>query len=175
MPREVVTVQVGQCGNQIGLRFWELALKEHSAANTGNLFSPAMSTFFRNVESRTGDELSAEGVAISRLKARAVLIDMEEGVVSASMRSAVGELFDPRCVLTDVSGAGNNFGHGFSFYGQKHREQISEKIRKAIEACDSPQSFFCVFSLGGGSGSGLGSYTLGMLDDLFPEISRTFT
>eukprot|EP00958_Prasinococcus_capsulatus_P007950 scaffold742_cov395-Prasinococcus_capsulatus_cf.AAC.27 len=33
MPREIVTVQVGQCGNQIGCRFWEMALAEHAAIN----------------------------------------------------------------------------------------------------------------------------------------------
>ena len=27
MVREVITVQVGQCGNQIGSRFWDLALR----------------------------------------------------------------------------------------------------------------------------------------------------
>ena len=26
-------VQVGQCGNQIGCRFWDLALREHAMAN----------------------------------------------------------------------------------------------------------------------------------------------
>lgn len=29
MPREIVTLQVGQCGNQIGSRLWDLALCEH--------------------------------------------------------------------------------------------------------------------------------------------------
>ncbi len=29
MPREIVTIQVGQCGNQIGRQFWHEALKEH--------------------------------------------------------------------------------------------------------------------------------------------------
>ena len=33
MPRELITVQIGQCGNQIGCKFWEMALKEHAAAN----------------------------------------------------------------------------------------------------------------------------------------------
>ena len=28
MPGEMVTLQIGQCGNQVGLRFWELALRE---------------------------------------------------------------------------------------------------------------------------------------------------
>lgn len=30
MPRELITVQVGQCGNQIGRQFWQLALEEHA-------------------------------------------------------------------------------------------------------------------------------------------------
>ena len=167
-----MTVQVGQCGNQIGLRFWELAVKEHASLGDGNRFLPSMSTFFRHVDSRTGEELSSEGVPISRLKARAVLIDMEEGVVNSSLKSAVGELFDPATILTDVSGAGNNFAHGFSYYGEKYGEQISDRVRKAVETCDSPQSFFCAFSLGGGTGSGLGAFSLGVLDDLFPDIAR---
>ena len=172
MPREVVTVQVGQCGNQIGLRFWELAVKEHASLGEKSRFLPSMSTFFRNVDSRSGEEFKSEGVQISRLKARAVLIDMEEGVVNASLKSPVGELFDPATILTDVSGAGNNFAHGFSHYGNMYREQISDRVRKSIEVCDSPLSFFCAFSLGGGTGSGLGAFTLGVLDDLFPDISR---
>ncbi len=33
MPRELITIQVGQCGNQIGLKFWELLLEEHAKYN----------------------------------------------------------------------------------------------------------------------------------------------
>eukprot|EP00965_Chrysotila_dentata_P110357 3645921-Pleurochrysis_carterae.AAC.1 len=38
MPREIVTVQVGQCGNQMGHRFWELLLREHAANNEGGCY-----------------------------------------------------------------------------------------------------------------------------------------
>jgi hypothetical protein len=51
MPRELVTVQVGQCGNQIGCRFWELALREHAAHNAKGVYDEAISSFFRNVDS----------------------------------------------------------------------------------------------------------------------------
>lgn len=43
MPRELITVQVGQCGNQIGCKFWELALKEHAAYNPAGLYDDAIS------------------------------------------------------------------------------------------------------------------------------------
>ena len=39
---------------------------------------------------------------ISALRARAVLVDMEEGVLGQVMRSPLGELFEPRQVLSDV-------------------------------------------------------------------------
>ncbi len=50
MPRELITVQVGQCGNQIGMRFWDLALREHSKYS--NIYDDALSSFFRNVSSK---------------------------------------------------------------------------------------------------------------------------
>ena len=43
MPRELVTIQVGQCGNQVGFRFWELALREHAAYNTKGVYDEALS------------------------------------------------------------------------------------------------------------------------------------
>jgi tubulin epsilon len=43
MPREVVTVQVGQCGNQIGCRFWEMALREHAAHSPDGVYDAALS------------------------------------------------------------------------------------------------------------------------------------
>ena len=46
-----VVVQVGQCGNQIGCRFWDLALREHAAVNHKGLYDEPISTFFRNVVS----------------------------------------------------------------------------------------------------------------------------
>lgn len=44
--------QVGQCGNQIGCRFWEMALKEHAATSKDACYDEPLSSFFRNVEAR---------------------------------------------------------------------------------------------------------------------------
>lgn len=38
-----MTIQVGQCGNQIGCRFWELALREHAAYNAKGVFDEPLS------------------------------------------------------------------------------------------------------------------------------------
>jgi tubulin epsilon len=62
-----------------------------------------------------------------------------------------------------VSGAGNNWAHGHYGYGPKYREVLTERIGKAVEQCDSLQSFFLMHSLGGGTGSGLGTYIIGRI------------
>lgn len=37
MPREIITLQVGQCGNQIGSEFWKQLCSEHGIAPNGQL------------------------------------------------------------------------------------------------------------------------------------------
>jgi len=34
--REIVHIQAGQCGNQIGAKFWEIISDEHGIEPTGN-------------------------------------------------------------------------------------------------------------------------------------------
>ncbi len=72
----------------------------------------------------------------------------------------MGELFEDKQFLKDVSGAGNNWSEGFCFYGPKYEETLLEKLRKATEKCDSLQCFFMMHSLGGGTGSGVGTYLM---------------
>ena len=182
MPREIITLQVGQCGNQIGCRFWELALREHSTKSKRKaLYDESMSTFFRNTDGKgrsfflhnqllspshthtlthTDRDMSASSSSssssssskINQLRARAVLIDMEEGVVNRVMRSPLGELFrgDTQSI-TAPSGAGNNWAYGHMVCGPDFDEEIFEKIRRQAESCDSLQSFFIHHSLGGGA------------------------
>ena len=185
MPREIITVCVGQCGNQIGRSFWSRALHEHAAnaryqqfssgshgpVHQGAVFEESMSTFFRNVNVSSKVELQA-GSEISDLQARACLVDMESGVLSETMRGPLRSLFSSRQMLSDVSGAGNNWAHGYCEYGSKYATDLAELLRSQAEPCDSPQSFFLMHSLGGGTGSGLGSRILEIMEDEYHGIYR---
>ncbi|KAL2631509.1 hypothetical protein R1flu_016195 [Riccia fluitans] len=178
MPRECITIQAGQCGNQVGCKFWESALREHAAAagNQGAFFDDALSSFFRNVDTRYKPprEIQPGGgnTPIMCLKARAVLVDMEEGVVNQLLKGQLSDLFDKKQYITDNSGSGNNWAQGHEFYGPKYTESILEKIRHEAESCESLQSFFMLHSLGGGTGSGVGTYILELLDDIYPKVYR---
>eukprot|EP00667_Euglena_gracilis_P017931 EG_transcript_18972 len=173
MPRELIYVQVGQCGNQLGCRFWDIALQEHQSFS-GDIFDDAMSSFFRNTDSRTGTDLPVGGVArkVDKLCARAIPIDMEEGVLASIKRGPLGQLFDRSHFVSDVSGCGNNWAVGYCEYGPKYCDAILESLRQEAEHCDSLQTFLISHSLGGGTGSGLGTYILNLLEDEFPHVYR---
>lgn len=71
MPRELITVQVGQCGNQIGMRFWDLALKEHANLSKTDHYDDSLSSFFKNCD-KSG-RLQPINSEIQNLKARVKL------------------------------------------------------------------------------------------------------
>lgn len=161
MPREIVSIQVGQCGNQIGMRFWDLALREH--ASRGVLFDDSMSSFFKFEDSGSDTPI---------IKARSIIVDMEEGVINQMLKSDIGELFDTTQLIKDVSGAGNNWAHGFYEYGALYTKVIVDKLEKVLEECDSPQCFMLMHSIGGGTGSGLGSYIVKTLNENYPDLYK---
>ena len=176
-----ITIQIGQCGNQIGCRFWDLALREHASVNKKGVFDEALSSFFRNVEIKSKASnfeslreipLGKGNEQIQNLRARAVLIDSEEGVVNSIMKGPLSEVFDHHQYVTDVSGAGNNWAVGHMYYGQKYNDSIRELVRKNAELCDQLESFFIMHSMGGGTGSGLGTAVLNMLADEYKEIHK---
>ena len=192
MPREIVTIQVGQCGLQLGSKFWDLALREHAAINQSantttqqNIYTESMATFFRNVDNNNNDiiginkqnSLQWQSVPIYNLRARAVLVDMECGVLNSiqSTQNMIGELFDQKSMVSDVSGSGNNFAHGHYHYGNQYKDSILESIRYTVEQCDSIQSFFLMHSLGGGTGSGLGTRITQLIHDAYPDVMRFST
>lgn len=64
---------------------------------------------------------------------------------------------------------------GHDVYGPMYKESILEAVRKQAEYCDSLQSFFIIGSLGGGTGSGLGSYIWEILRDEYPSVYQFAT
>uniref|UniRef100_A0A8C4LIA8 Tubulin epsilon 1 n=1 Tax=Equus asinus asinus TaxID=83772 RepID=A0A8C4LIA8_EQUAS len=158
-----VIVQVGQCGNQIGCCFWDLALREHAAVNQKGIY----------------DEAISNGIKVCHIAflslSQAVLIDMEEGVVNEILQGPLRDVFDSKQLITDISGSGNNWAVGHKVFGSRYQEEILEKLRKSAEHCDCLQCFFVIHSMGGGTGSGLGTYLLKVLEDEFPEVYRFVT
>lgn len=128
------------------------------SSSAGPVFDPSFASFFRNVDTNKGISNISPGSEICELRARSVLIDMEEGVLGQIKRSVIGEIFDDEQIISSNSGSGNNWAVGYSNYGNLYREEIMDAIRRQVEFCDALSSFVVISSLGGGTGSGLGSF-----------------
>lgn len=64
------------------------------------------------------------------------------------------------CSSHSQSGAGNNFSKGYYTEGAELMDSIMDVARKEAEKADMLQGFQLVHSLGGGTGSGLGTNLL---------------
>ena len=171
MVREIVHIQVGQCGNQIGTVFWETMTKEHSLDNTGKYIGS-------KDEMKKNDKIQVyfNETGKNRYVPRALLVDLEPGTMDVIKASEIGNLFKPDNFIFGASGAGNNWAKGHFTEGSELIDELMDTCRVEIEACDCPQGFQVTHSLGGGTGSGLGTLMLSKMRTAFPDkVSCTFS
>ena len=174
MVREIIHVQVGQCGNQIGTAFWKTMTAEHlldgNGKFTGNKDDPSDSAKLDKINvyfKETGKR---------RYVPRAALVDLEPGTIDVIKGHPLGGIFKPDNFVFGASGAGNNWAKGHYTEGAELIEEVVEVIRKEAESCDCPQGFQITHSLGGGTGSGLGTLLLIKMRDDYPDrITATYS
>jgi len=174
MVREIVHVQVGQCGNQIGNVFWETMCKEHHLADDGK-FVPSQNKQWDTVRlDKVGVYFREAGE--KRFVPRAILVDLEPGILEVIKAAPTGKMFKPDNFIFGASGAGNNWGKGHYTEGAQLIEECVEVVRREAESCEAPQGFQITQSLGGGTGSGLGTLLLNRIRDGFPDrITATYS
>ncbi|XP_075997441.1 tubulin beta-1 chain [Genypterus blacodes] len=167
--REIVHLQIGQCGNQIGSKFWEVISDEHGINATG-LYEGDSPLQLERVNVYFNEAHGAKYVP------RALLIDLEPGTMDSVRGSRIGALFRPDNFIHGNSGAGNNWAKGHYTEGAELVEQVTDRVRHEAESCDCLQGFQLVHSLGGGTGSGMGTLVINKIKEEFPDrIMNTFS
>ncbi|KAF2851672.1 tubulin nucleotide-binding domain-like protein [Plenodomus tracheiphilus IPT5] len=162
-PVEIITLQAGQCGNSVGQQFWQQLCQEHGINQDGNLEDFATEGGDRkDVFFYQSDD--------TRYIPRAILLDLEPRVLNSIQASAYKNIYNPEnfYIHKDGTGAGNNWGMGYSMGEQVH-EDILDMIDREADGSDSLEGFMMLHSIAGGTGSGLGSYMLERLNDRFPK------
>uniref|UniRef100_A0A3P8RP15 Tubulin/FtsZ GTPase domain-containing protein n=1 Tax=Amphiprion percula TaxID=161767 RepID=A0A3P8RP15_AMPPE len=86
--REIVHLQAGQCGNQIGAKFWEVISDEHGIDPSGTYHGDS--------------DLQLERISVYYNEAtggkyvpRAVLVDLEPGTMDSVRSGPFGQVFRP--------------------------------------------------------------------------------
>ncbi|XP_049848104.1 tubulin beta chain-like [Schistocerca gregaria] len=148
--REILHLQAGQAGNQIGQYFWQTISQEHGLDELGTFVGDS------EVQRERIDVYYAEG-SNGRYVPRSILVDLEPGTLDVIKASQQGNLFRPNNFIFGQSGAGNNWAKGHYTEGAELVENILDVVRKEVEACDALQGFQICHSLGGGTGSGMGT------------------
>lgn len=167
----VVSLQLGQCGNQIGGELFNTLIDDASKLNPQFIS--------KNVDHKVNHEYEEEVLErfFSRdrtgaTNARAVMIDMESKAISQTLLEAknsgkwtypLGQQFCQK------RGSGNNWAHGFLEHGPKSSDTVLEMVQKEVEKCDRFGGFLIFLSLAGGTGSGVGAYVTGCLREEFPH------
>lgn len=163
MPREIITIQVGQCGNQIGMEFWNQLCKEHGLDSEGVVQEYAMNEDDRkDVFFYQSDD--------DHYIPRAILVDLEPRVIKYIQNPPYNKLYNPENVFMskEGGGAGNCWAKGYA-EGEKFEEDIIEMIDREADGSDSLEGFMVLHSINGGTGSGFGSFIIEKLNERYPK------
>nr|CDS28127.1 beta tubulin [Hymenolepis microstoma] len=160
--REIVHIQAGQCGNQIGAKFWEVISDEHGIDPTGSYHGDS--------------DLQLERINVyyneasgTKYVPRAILVDLEPGTMDSVRAGPFGQLFRPDNFVFGQSGAGNNWAKGHYTEGAELVDAVQDVVRREAECCDCLQGFQLTHSLGGGTGSGMGTLLISKIREEYPD------
>lgn len=158
-----MSLQAGQCGNAVGAVFWEVLSAEHGISPEG-IFTgdnpdqqlERASVYFN--EGSTGKYIP-----------RSVMVDLEPGVLDSIRASDYGTLFRPDNFVNAQSSAGNNWAKGHYTEGAELVDSCMDIVRREVESCDVLQGFQLTHSLGGGTGSGMGTLLVSKIREEYPD------
>ncbi|PIK59143.1 putative tubulin alpha-1C chain-like [Apostichopus japonicus] len=165
MPREVISVHIGQAGVQIGNACWELFCLEHGIQPDGQMPSDttigygddAFNTFFS--ETNSGKHVP-----------RSIFVDLEPTVIDEIRTGTYKSLFHPEQLITGKEDAANNYARGHYTAGRTHIDMVIDRLRKLSEQCFGLQGFLIFHSFGGGTGSG---FTALLMERLSVEYGKS--
>ncbi|SCV67949.1 BQ2448_70 [Microbotryum intermedium] len=178
-----------------GANFWETVSEEHGIDSTGqsvrvrslrleDLVADALVSLLSQPCRYNGtSDLQLERINVyfneagaQKYVPRAVLVDLEPGTMDVIKASPLGNLFRPDNFVFGQSSAGNNWAKGHYTEGAELVDQVMDVVRKEAEGCDCLQGFQITHSLGGGTGSGMGTLLISKIREEFPDrMMATFS
>ena len=163
MSREVLTINVGQAGIQLGQSQWEQYCAEHSIDVDGRKsIDHDQNEQKLNVEHDSNKSFQCffEETGAGQYVPRNLMIDLEPNVIDDVKNSKYSKIYHPEFFVSGKEDAANNFARGHYTVGRDMIDRVNDKLRKLVDNCDNVQGFLINHSVGGGTGSGLTSLLL---------------
>jgi len=149
--REVLTVNVGQAGIQLGNSVWAQYCAEHKILPGGKLAEEGKDKYFTTFYEETGT---------GQFVPRNITVDLEPSVVDDVRTGTYAQMFHPEFLLNGKEDAANNFARGHYTVGKEILDQVNDRLRKLVDNSQNVQGFIINHAVGGGTGSGLGALIL---------------
>jgi len=151
--REVLTINVGQAGIQLGNAVWTQYCCEHKIKTDGTLEKEEDGTdkYFTTFYEETGT---------GQYVPRNITVDLEPTVVDDVRTGDYSQMFHPEFLLNGKEDAANNFARGHYTVGKEILDQVNDRLRKLVDNSQNVQGFVINHAVGGGTGSGLGALIL---------------
>merc|ERR1712000_774570 len=98
------------------------------------------------------------------------------GTMDSVRAGPFGQIFRPDNFVFGQTGAGNNWAKGHYTEGAELIDSVLDVVRKEAEGCDCLQGFQITHSMGGGTGSGMGTLLISKIREEYPDrIMATFS
>lgn len=168
--REIIHIQVGKSGCQIGHEFWRDLCEEHKLEYENDLQKGK----YVGEQSIYEDHLDIffnEG-SNGRWVPRCLLVDLSMQDLTMLTQDALGDLYRPDNIIGNDDGSGNCYAKAFHTEGPDLADRVLENVRKEVERCNCLQGVQFTHSVCGGTGSGLTGLLLKTLYDYLDKGSK---
>lgn len=189
-----VLVATGQCGNQVGYSLLESVFQhvkpietdsghQRTLAPKGKGILGCEQDFLRSIE-RNMFFREADSSCLKYF-ARAVCVDTEQKAIRSCVERTLSKKessvkrgtfasweYSPSSIAHVYGGAGNNWALGYEMCTGEFLEVALDSIRREAEQCDMPPSLLVTHSVGGGTGSGMGTRLSENIADHFSDMTR---
>lgn len=165
MPKECITIHIGQAGCSAGQCAWELFCTEHDIEKDGTrngepgdgVESEAFNSFF--YETSSGQHVP-----------RAIFLDTDPKSKEEILCSNYRAIFHPDSLISYNEDCKNNFFEGWGKANKmKIIDDLMDRVSKAVDLCSNFQGFFVFHAFGGGTGAGVGQMALSRLKEDFSK------
>ncbi|XP_076246365.1 tubulin delta chain [Calliopsis andreniformis] len=156
----MLTLQFGQCGNQLGHSLFSKISSDIECVNTG-VSNNVNYQYSEDTFNKWFNGITKE----NRHLARAILVDTEQKVINKICNDTTTPwtYWTKNVVCQAGGGCANNWAYGYLVKAHELSDTILNRVRQEIEKIDHFDGFLMLLSCAGGTGSGIGSSILQLL------------